>query len=64
MSDESCGLGTAWVDKCRIRRIGTQLSDAVDARHATRDRTDLPLCQAERSGEQDWKSRGGLLLWQ
>ena len=31
------------MDTCRIRRIRTQLSDAVDARHATCDRTDLPV---------------------
>ena len=35
------------MDKCR--RIRTQLSGAVDARHATRDTTDLPLCQTERN---------------
>ena len=51
------------VDTCRIRRIRAHLSDAVDARHATCDRTDLPPCQTERSGEQDWKSLGDPPLW-
>ena len=57
--------------KCLMHRVDlVQLDgqvphpkDDVDARQATCDRTDLPLCQTERSGEQDLKSLGDPPLW-
>ena len=48
---------------CRVVRTRTQMSGAVEARHATYDRINLTKSQTERGGEQDWKSLGDPPLW-
>ena len=52
VSDESCGLCTAWWTGGE-QRIRTQLSEIVEARHVMCDRRDLPESQIEQSGEQN-----------